>query len=773
MQNHLIAIGAGVLFAAAASCSHKAVEARYDIIPLPDEIILDADAAPFTLTRTTRVIASDSSLLDAAEIFCQNIATQTGITLTTGVGEAADGAINLSFGPTPSDSPEAYTIAVSSTDISIGGASAAGVFYALQTLRAGIPAEKVSAVEFPAAYITDSPRFGYRGAHLDVARHFFPTDSVKVFLDMMALHKLNRFHWHLTDHQGWRAEIKSRPRLTEVGSKRPHTVIGKSQDFDSIPVEGYYTREEMLDIVDYAAKRNIEVIPEIDVPGHTAAALASYPELGCTGGPYEVYCGWGGAPDDALCPGTEAVYAFLDDVFGELTEIFPSTLFHIGGDECAKTVWEKCPRCQALADSLGYKDDARGTREAKLQNYLMKHVADFLEARGKRVIGWDEVMESDFAPNALVMSWRGESGGIEAARRGHEVIMSPNRPLYFDFYQSTDIEHEPLAIGSYNPVSDVYAYDPVPAVLDSVQRTRILGPQANLWTEYVPTFDYVQYMELPRMAALGEIAWTNPEKKDLKSFVRRLPQLMGIYRNNGWRYATHIFDVQGTVTPDSDAGTLTIALSTYDNSPIRYTIDGSEPTLTSPLYSEPIVLDKPATVLAAAEREGGLGSTYRAGIVFSKATFKPVELHPAPHPRYAFDGAKQLTDGVTGTSGYASGEWLGFTAPEVTATIDLGEAQSIEEVRFRDNVDTGAWIFGATRARVEVSTDGKNFTEVVSETYPEPTFHITKVFERSLEFAPVEARFVRLTTGTQSSMPQWHPGVGKQAFIFIDEIGIY
>ena len=250
MQNHLIAIGAGVLFAAAASCSHKAVEARYDIIPLPDEIILDADAAPFTLTRTTRVIASDSSLLDAAEIFCQNIATQTGITLTTGVGEATDGAINLSFGPTPSDSPEAYTIAVSSTDISIGGASAAGVFYALQTLRAGIPPEKVSAVEIPAAYITDSPRFGYRGAHLDVARHFFPTDSVKVFLDMMALHKLNRFHWHLTDHQGWRAEIKSRPRLTEVGSKRPHTVIGKSQDFDSIPVEGYYTREEMLDIVD-------------------------------------------------------------------------------------------------------------------------------------------------------------------------------------------------------------------------------------------------------------------------------------------------------------------------------------------------------------------------------------------------------------------------------------------------------------------------------------------------------------------------------------------
>lgn len=753
------------------ACNSKTSVADYDVIPVPQSVEISTDAAPFTLSSSS-VIAypeGDSVLMRQAGFLADFIKEQTGFKPKVKAGEG-DISLEVSLS---NPNREAYVLTVATDGVTIAGASDAGTFYGIQTFRKSLPLEKVGKVEMPAAVITDAPRFAYRGAMLDVARHFFPADTVKEFIDMLALHNINTFHWHLTDHQGWRAEIKSRPLLTEIGSKRPHTVIGKTEEFDSIPVEGFYTQEEMRDIVRYAAERNITVIPEVDLPGHFLAGLAAYPELGCTGGPYEVYCGWDHAPLDVLCAGNPAVYDFLDDVFGELTEIFPSTLFHIGGDECPKEMWKECAKCQALADSLGFKDDAKGSREAKLQNHIMDHVARFLAERGRRVIGWDEVLDSDFAENAVVMSWRGVAGGIEGARRGHDVIMTPGLPMYFNFYQSTDQEHEPLALGSYVPVEHVYAYEPIPAELTEEEKKHILGAQCNLWTEYIADFGLVTYMELPRMAALSEVQWSDPANKDLKAFAKnRLPRMLDIYTAHGWNYAPHIFDVHGEILADPTTNALKVVLSTYDDATVHYTLDGSEPTLESPVYTDTILIAEPVRVRAAAERGKGLGRPYEVGMQFSKATFKPVTVNPQPHPRYTFDGAVELTDGRLASPGFTDGLWLGFISPEVDIDIDLEKPQQISSVKFRSNINADVWLFDARKVEILVSDNGKDFVKVFSEDIPALKGNTTRVKQHEYTFDPVTARYVRLHVTTESSIPEWHAAAGRQGFFFIDEVGV-
>lgn len=761
-----------VLALSLGACSRHIAEADYAVIPAPYEVSTDTLQSPFILSSASTVAypAGDSVLMRQAALLADYVAENTGIELRVAPGASGDISLLRNL---DDENREAYMINVSPDGIVVNGATEAGTFYGIQTLRKSIPVGEASKVSFPAATIYDAPRFAYRGAHLDVSRHFFPTDSVKEFIDMLALHNINTFHWHLTDHQGWRAEIKSRPLLTEIGSKRPHTIVGKSRtEYDSIPVEGYYTQEQMRDIVRYAAERNINVIPEIDLPGHFMAGLAAYPELGCTGGPYEVYCAWENAPLDVLCAGNPAVYDFLDDVFGELVDIFPSTLFHIGGDECPKARWKECARCQAEADRLGFKDDDHGTREAKLQNHIMHHVADFLKQHGRRVIGWDEILDSDFDTTAVVMGWRGESGGVRGARRGHDVIMTPGIYLYFDFYQSTDQASEPLAIGGYVPVQKVYGYHVVPEGLSEEESKHILGAQANLWTEYVPTFSQVLYMELPRIAALSEATWSRPEKKDFAGFVNRLPRLMDIYESKGWRYAWHVFDVNSTIIPDVESKSLKVILSTYDGAPVRYTLDGSEPVATSPLAEDTLVIDSPVTLRARAMRDGEPGRIYNAELQFSKATFKAATIAPVPHPRYTYNGAVQLTDGCLATAGYTDEKWLGFNAPQVTVTVDLGEPQTVSKAAVRANVNTDAWIFDARKVTVAVSPDGRTFTDVCTEEYAPLAGNTSAIRTHELAFAPAEARYVRFTVDTETSMPVWHAGAGNQGFFFIDEVSV-
>ena len=429
--------------------------------------------------------------------------------------------------------------------ITITGATPAGVFYGMQVLRKSIPAQAQGAdILLPAGEIKDAPRFAYRGMMLDVGRHFFPVEFVKEYIDLLALHNMNTLHWHLTEDQGWRIEIKKYPKLTEIGSKRSCTVIGhNSGEYDNTPYEGFFTQEEAREIVRYAQERYITVIPEVDLPGHMLAALASYPELGCTGGPYEVATQWG-IFDDVLCIGNEKTLQFLEDVMTEIIDIFPSKYIHIGGDEAPRTRWKTCPKCQALIRAKGLKADKEHTAEDRLQSYCMTRIEQFLNSKGRQIIGWDEILEGDVAPNATVMSWRGSAGGIKAAQMGHDVIMTPNDFCYFDYFQSDAPQNEPYdAIGGYVPVEKVYSLEPTDKLTDD-QKKHIKGAQANLWTEYITSADQVEYMVLPRMAALAEVQWTQPEKKEYNGFLNRLTRLAEIYQRDGLNYAKHVFKTQ-------------------------------------------------------------------------------------------------------------------------------------------------------------------------------------------------------------------------------------
>ena len=419
---------------------------------------------------------------------------------------------------------EEYSINITTKNCTVRASSYNGFLYAIQTLKqltsVSIFSENTDSSEkfyFPCVKIQDKPRFGYRGMHLDCSRHFFSVDEVKKYLDVMAIYKLNRFHWHLTDDQGWRVEIKKYPKLTEIGAFRNGTVIKKDWGSnDGIRYGGYYTQEQMRDIVAYASKLGIEVIPEIDLPGHMMGVLAAYPELGCTGGPYEVWTRWG-ISDQVLCPGKDAMFTFLEDVFTELMDIFPYEYIHIGGDECPKAEWEKCPACQARIKELGIKADAHHTAEQFLQSYVTARVQKFLNEHGRKIIGWDEVLEGELAKGATVMSWRGTDGGIKASAMGFDVIMTPNTYCYFDYYQSKDEDKEPFGIGGFLPWEKVYGYEPLDGLNDNQQK-HILGVQANLWTEYVATPEHLEYMLLPRMTALSEVQWCKPENKNPERF---------------------------------------------------------------------------------------------------------------------------------------------------------------------------------------------------------------------------------------------------------------
>lgn len=756
----------------ATGCTKKIQqEADYRVVPLPLEIIPGDSTATFTLSESTVIAypADNDTLRRNAELLSEYLGTLTGSQLQLTTDAPAANAIVLSTGLANSN-PEAYRLTVNPENITIEGASAAGNFYGIQTLRKSIPSAAKQTVLFPAVTINDQPRFPYRGAHFDTSRHYFPVDSIKEFIDMLALHNINRFHWHITDDQGWRLEIKKYPLLTEIGSKREGTCVGHDfETSDSIPYEGYYTQEEAKEIVKYAADRHITVIPEIDLPGHMLGALAAYPNLGCTGGPYKVWQRWGVA-DDVLCAGNDSTLQFIDDVLTEVTEIFPSEYIHIGGDECPKVRWAECPKCQARIKALGLKKDSHSTAEQKLQSYVMEHAATTLAGLGRKMIGWDEIIEGGLFPGATVMSWRGEEGAAEAARQGHDAILTPTNFCYFDYSQSQDLDSEPLGIGGFVPVSKVYSLEPT-GHLNEEQAKHILGAQANLWTEYIKTFSHAQYMELPRLAAMCEVQWTQPDKKDFTDFTKRLPRMIAQYDALGYNYATHIFDIQGGLESDSDNHVIVANFRTIDDAPIYYTLDGSEPTETSALYTEPVVLDKSCTIKAVALRPSGASRMFCDSVSFNKATSGAVTLETEPHSRYRSTGPSLLTDGRFGASSFNTGEWMGFEGVPMIATVDLGSEQEISSVTMRILLNTPNWIFDARGIKVEVSADGKTFKEVASEEYPVMTKETIDIATHVIKFAPVAARYVKVTALCEKSIPAWHGvGEGKPGFLFVDEI---
>ena len=512
------------------SCSMKAKESEttINVIPYPQSVEVGKGTFKGAGANFNCDQAIDAKSQEIIKEFADKITFVSGriCSYATPVGLAKDCAKvkGFIFLKDANLAEEEYSIDITKANCIVRASSYNGFLYAIQTLKQLTsvnifgnepnPAEKFL---FPCVKILDKPRFGYRGMHLDCSRHFFSVEEVKKYLDIMALYKLNRFHWHLTDDQGWRVEIKKYPRLTEIGAFRNGTVIKKDWGSnDGVRYGGYYTQEQMKDIVAYAGKLGIVVIPEIDLPGHMMGALAGYPELGCTGGPYEVWTRWG-ISEQVLCPGKEAMFSFLEDVFTELMDIFPSEYIHIGGDECPKTEWEKCPACQARIKQLGIKADGHHSAEQFLQSYVTARVQKFLNDHGRRIIGWDEVLEGELAEGATVMSWRGTEGGIKASAMGFDVIMTPNTYCYFDYYQSEDQDKEPFGIGGFLPWDKVYSYEPLEGLNDSQQK-HILGVQANLWTEYVATPEHLEYMLLPRMNALSEVQWCVPENKDIERF---------------------------------------------------------------------------------------------------------------------------------------------------------------------------------------------------------------------------------------------------------------
>ena len=515
-------------------------DSPFSLIPAP--VSLTRQTGNFTFTAGTRIIVSplNNETRLAADLLALLVKNPSGYAPAISEGKKpADGSVLLILDNSIKND-EGYTLEVTPTGITAKAKTAVGLFYAVQTIRQLLPTEVEKqtivaglALTVLACTIADEPRFAYRGMHLDVGRHLFPVTSIKRYIDMLALHKMNTFHWHLTEDQGWRIEIKKYPKLTEIGAYRKETVAGAQKKanntFDGKPYGGFYTQNEVREIVAYAGSKFITVLPEIEMPGHAVAALASYPELSCTGGPFEVRKLWG-VDEDVFCAGNEQAFTFLEDVLTEVMELFPSKYIHIGGDECPKKRWEKCPKCQQRIKDQGLKN------ELELQSYFIRRIEKFVSSKGRNIIGWDEILEGGLAPGATVMSWRGEAGGIEAAKSGHDVIMTPGKYTYFCYYQSENHDGQPLALGGYVPLELVYGYNPTPKELNPEEQKHILGLQGCLWSEQIQTPEILEFMAYPRTFAMAETGWTPDNGKNFENFVSRLEGLHKRYDAIGISY---------------------------------------------------------------------------------------------------------------------------------------------------------------------------------------------------------------------------------------------
>jgi len=518
------------------------MKADFKVVPLPNRIVENTKGSQaFPLGNVCTIVcpADQPQMVRNAHFLAEYLKQQTELTIPVNAKlHKGDRYIKLALNKKIT-APEGYRIKVEPTLITIEGSTPQGVFYGIQTLRKALPIADAGQIEIPLVTIDDAPRFKYRGMHLDVGRHFFSIDFVKRYIDILALHNVNTFHWHLTEDQGWRMEIKKYPRLTEIGAWRKGTVIGRNTGiYDHRRHGGFYTQEECREIVKYAQERYITVIPEIDMPGHMIAALAAYPELGCTGGPYEVERMWG-VFDDILCAGKEETFKFATDVLDEVMQVFPSEYIHIGGDEAPRTRWKACPKCQKRIADEGLRADGKHSAEDYLQSYFTKRIEQYVNSKGRKIIGWDEILEGEIAPSATIQSWREVKDGLRAAEQGHDVFFSPNSTLYFDFYQYPETNwSKPLLIGGCSTLEHVYAFEPCPENISEAAKNHIIGVQGNLWTEYIKDEELAEYQVLPRMGAAMETGWTQPEKKNYSDFKNRQHRLFDIYRLYGWKYCT-------------------------------------------------------------------------------------------------------------------------------------------------------------------------------------------------------------------------------------------
>jgi hexosaminidase len=616
----------------------------------------------------------------------------------------------------------------------------------------------------------DTPRYAWRGMMLDVSRHFQTKEFVKKYIDYLAMHKMNTFHWHLTDDQGWRIEIKKYPQLTQTSAWRvDHEDLHWNSRPDQRPGEearygGFYTQDDIREVVKYAEDRYITVVPEIELPAHVTAVLTAFPQFSCTGGPFTVLPGGLWPIKDIYCGGNDSVFTFIEDVLKEVVPLFPSAFIHIGGDEADKTEWKRCPKCQTRIKKEGLAN------EAELQSFFIKRIESILTGMGKRIIGWDEIIEGGLPPRAAVMSWRGTNGGIEAARTGHDVVMTPTSNCYIDYYQGTP-EFEPLAIGGFLPLEAVYAVEPTPEVLTPAEAKHILGVQGNLWSEYIPTPAQAEYMSFPRIAAIAEVGWTPKALRSWPSFLERLETQFERYESRNINVAHTIYTVTMADSFDVQGWRHIVKLSTQSGrGEIRYTLDGTDPGVKSLLYSKPITIGSTKTLRAATfkgTKQLGMVTTH----VIAVSPFRNVVVSAAPAPSADGGSLTALVDHHRAPWHTDDKGWCRWQGIDATITIDLGKDSPIKQVSAGFFHETVRLVFPPSQVEVSVSTDGTTFTRValLTEASPAKTPRPeVRNFVAALD--GVHAQFVRLTATGTGPAPAWHKRAGQPTWLFADEI---
>ena len=762
----------GTLLLAVFSMGKVNAKNNYAVIPKPRQLI--AEAGAFKINASTRILVSagHEELTKIGTLLSEAVFQANGLHLPVTETSSVTGQVNTIGFFSDADTSlgkEGYRLDAGKKKVVIHASHSQGHYYALQTLLQLLPAEIFSHrntfsgnLSIPCCRITDAPRFSYRGMHLDVVRHFFPVAAVKKYIDLLALHKMNTFHWHLTDDQGWRIEIKKYPLLTSVGSRRKETMAGPYDDhrFDGIPYEGFYSQEDIREVVKYARDHYVNVIPEIEMPGHALAALASYPELACTTGPFEVATQWG-VFDDVFCP-SEKTFQFLEEVLTEVASLFPGKYIHIGGDECPKTRWKSSAYCRQLMNQEGLKD------EHEVQSYFIRRIEKFLATKQKQIIGWDEILEGGLAPEATVMSWRGIDGGIAAARQGHDVIMTPGSHCYFDHYQS-DPATEPLAFGGYTPIKKVYAFEPVPNdSLTDEQQKHILGAQGNLWTEYIHNLKEAEYMAYPRASALAEVLWSPAGTRNWDDFSKRLLNHFRRLDALDVRYSKNIFDLTATASADTVKKQMTVTLQkSIPAGEIHYTTNGTEPYKKFYIYTGPFRLTKSSVVKATLYYKDEIGNTLTKKFIVHKATARQYKL---THLWKQYDGgtAYGLTDGVTGIVNQYN-TWVGFSGKDLDATIDLANKSTIRKMSINFYNKNRDWIFLPVEVEFFVSVDGTQF-QSVKKTEITVDSSANSLLNATVELPAMEARYVRVLAKNIGKIPEGHEGAGQDAWLFADEI---
>jgi hexosaminidase len=733
------------------------------IIPKPASLV--AKPGSFTLSNKTVMVVSDQEDRKAADFLNDYLQQFYGFKLPVGK-RAGKSYIRLNTRKGNAAAKDAYTLAVTPEGITIQGESYPGTFYGIQSLIQLLPVPESPSQQFnsglpiPLVNIQDAPRFTYRGMHLDVGRHFFPVSFIKKYLDYIALHKMNFFHWHLTEDQGWRIEIKKYPKLTQVGAFRNGTIIGRypGTGNDKKHYGGFYSQNEVKEIVKYAADRHVTVVPEIEMPGHSSAALAAYPWLGCPGtGPYKVEETWG-IFDDVYCAGKDSTFTFLQDVLDEVMTLFPSKYIHVGGDESPKANWRKCPLCQKRIKDQGLKD------EHELQSYFIQRMEKYLNSKGRTIIGWDEILEGGLAPNAVVMSWRGEEGGIEAAKQKHQVIMTPGPYVYLDHSQS--LNEDSVTIGGFTTVEKVYGYDPVPKELSAEQAKYIMGAQANVWTEYMGNSAKVEYQIFPRMSALSEVLWSPKETKDWNSFEKRLLTQFKRYDLWGTHYSRAYYDIKINLGPAPDNNGIAIEMAGREKTgKLLYSIIGKQP---AQAYTTPIVVNQTARVVGLYYQAGKLLDSLTLNIQVNKATGKKITLAEPASNYFPGNGAFTLVDGIINEKGGRTSQSMGFQT-DVDAIIDLGTPQPISTIGAHTLRAGGTYVYPPKGMQVFGSADGKTYQPLGI------TGSFTQTGEKAIlkvDFKPVTTRFVRVVIQNQQVVPEGRPGVGEKTWLFVDEIQV-